>query len=673
MMTHNIKINIWGWLIALLLCVSCEKDSIFTGRDAHIVSFSLTHDGTKYTAAITEDEIIITVPSNVNLNHSQVEYSLCENASIMPLPESINNWNEEHLFRVQAYNSDIFSSYKYTIRHSDIIDQDNVVLSTQSDVNAFAAKGINKIEGNLIIGSSHESQDPITDLSGLSALNQVSLNVVINNSYAGSTLEGLHMLEKVGGLYVGTETSKSSPCKKLSIDLPHLTQATNVVLYSDSIKSISLPSLKTASRLYINSIHLENIDLSMLEEVNGDFTLKGNNGGSALNASNNVLTIIDLPQLKTIHGNFTLENLWGVRNVQLTSLTAINGALDIKYIRTVKNISLPSLTQVDGAVNIQANDAMTHLSIPMLKKASSLNIASYNLYSINLLNIDMKALEDIDGTFTIKFFGGKTLEFPALKRIGGAMTLNTLQFLETLSIPSLSQCGAMTIQTCPSLKACDMSKIEETTSITLSGCASMNFSAPQKVTGNVSISGLIGDTIYGSAEIGGSLTISTTNEKLTIYNTKNIGAFSHTSGSALVEFSMPDLEEAGNINISSLNIATKYSMPHLNKVNGNLSIKGLYLAKDLDMSSLTTITGSFTFYGGTSKSYASRSTITNLNTFSALTSAKKVDIRYAGALVDYSGLKNVIPSLSSASSWKVQDCAYNPTYQDMIDGKFTNN
>ncbi len=672
-MTHNIKINIWGWLIALLLCVSCEKDSIFTGRDAHIVSFSLTHDGTKYTAAITEDEIIITVPSNVNLNHSQVEYSLCENASIMPLPESINNWNEEHLFRVQAYNSDIFSSYKYTIRHSDIIDQNNVVLSTQSDVNAFAAKGINKIEGNLIIGSSYESQDPITDLSGLSSINQVSLNVVINNSYAGSTLDGLHMLEKVGGLYVGTETSKSSLCKKLSIDLPHLTQATNVVLYSDSIKSISLPSLKTTSRLYINSIHLENIDLSKLEKVEGDFTLKGNNGGSALDVSNNVLTIIDLPQLKTIHGNFTLENLWGVRNVQLTSLTTINGALDIKYIRSAKNISLPNLTQVDGAVNIQANDAMTHLSIPMLKKASSLNIASYNLYSINLLNIDLKALEDIDGTFTIQFFGGKTLEFPVLKRIGGTMTLNTLQFLETLNTPLLKSCGGIILQQCSSLKTCNMSGVEETGTLTVTACPAIEFYSPQKVTGNATIGGALGSIISGPIEIGGTLSVTPTNEIFSIPMTQKVGTFNHTSGATLVEFSMPDLEEAGNINISSLNVATKYSMPRLNKVNGNLSIKGLYLAKDLDMSSLTTITGTFTFYGGTSKSYASRSTITNLNTFSALTSAKKVDIRYAGALVDYSGLKNVIPSLSSASSWKVQDCAYNPTYQDMIDGKFTNN
>lgn len=144
------------------------------------------------------------------------------------------------------------------------------------------------------------------------------------------------------------------------------------------------------------------------------------------------------------------------------------------------------------------------------------------------------------------------------------------------------------------------------------------------------------------------------------------------SGEALKKLNVYSVADAVRY-FSGVQVKDYGGIGGLKTVNGNLSIKGLYVAKDLDMSSLTTVTSTFTFYGATSRSYASRSTITNLDTFYALTSAKKVDIRYAGALVDYSGLKNVIPSLSSSSSWKVSDCAYNPSYDDMLNGRYTNN
>jgi hypothetical protein len=668
------KIKIWCLLIAVILCAACEKESIFTGSDAHIISFSLTANGVKYPAAITEEEIIISVPSDVNLNNAQVKYELCENASIMPLPEEISNWNEEHTFRIQAHNSAIFNQYIYTVRVNDLVEDGNVLLQTQSQVNDFAAKKINKIEGNLIIGTaSKDTQDPVKDLTALSYLKEVGLNIVINNGFAGNTLEGLHNIEKAGGLYIGTDNVKTSTVQKISVDMPLLSHTTNIVVYCDSVKSLELPALKRASRLHINSIQLEKLDLSSLETVEGEFTLKGNKGGSSVTDSNNILLSINLPKLKNVIGPFTLENLWAVRDFEIPALETVNGALDIKYVRTVKNITLPVLKTVSGAVNIEANDGMSSLSLPLLKSAASVNIASYNNFSINLLKINMEKIENIDGAFTVKYYAGKSLSLPLLKTIGGAMTLNTLQFLETLNTPLLKSCGGIILQQCSSLKTCNMSGVEETGTLTVTACPAIEFYSPQKVTGNATIGGALGSIISGPIEIGGTLSVTPTNEIFSIPMTQKVGTFNHTSGATLVEFSMPDLEEAGNINISSLNVVTKYSMPRLNKVNGNLSIKGLYLAKDLDMSSLTTITGTFTFYGGTSKSYASRSTITNLNTFSALTSAKNVDIRYAGALVDYSGLKNVIPSLSSASSWKVQDCAYNPTYQDMIDGKFTNN
>ena len=61
--------------------------------------------------------------------------------------------------------------------------------------------------------------------------------------------------------------------------------------------------------------------------------------------------------------------------------------------------------------------------------------------------------------------------------------------------------------------------------------------------------------------------------------------------------------------------------------------------------------------------------ITNLDFLNSLKVAGAVKIEYCGNLTDFSGLKNILASISG-ENWSVKECAYNPTYEDMVAGRY---
>lgn len=81
---------------------------------------------------------------------------------------------------------------------------------------------------------------------------------------------------------------------------------------------------------------------------------------------------------------------------------------------------------------------------------------------------------------------------------------------------------------------------------------------------------------------------------------------------------------------------------------------------------------SLTFNGSSYASGASSFKLrTNLEDFSNVEEIGDVTIKWWGAISDFSGLKKAVPSLTS-TTWNVlENLVYNPTYQDMVDGKYT--
>lgn len=86
-------------------CNDKEENQPFAGIDNHITSFALTaKDGTVYRAALVGDEIVVSIPRNVSLEGATADYELCEQAILYPDPARITDWDNEHRFRVMAYN-----------------------------------------------------------------------------------------------------------------------------------------------------------------------------------------------------------------------------------------------------------------------------------------------------------------------------------------------------------------------------------------------------------------------------------------------------------------------------------------------------------------------------------------------------------------------------------------
>lgn len=666
------------WILVPFSSCTDDDNSPFEGNDNSIVSFSLTIDGVMYKGSIEGTDITITVPSDIDLSDATVEYTLCENATILPDPKSIDDWNDEQVFRIEAYNNE-YTSYKYSIVRSDIVNNGNVTLLTQSDVDAFGAKKINLITGNLIIGQAVNSstEDDITNLDPLKSLTQVNYNVVINNSFNGSNIDGLGNLKQIGGLYIGSSTVAASSLKTLFVSLPNLESAGNIIAYSDSLTSFSMPQLISVGNVYINSINLKEIKLSALTNCTGDLTIKAITGTTySETKSNQLLTSISMPYLQEVAGSLSIENFWKVTELNLNHLQSVAQNFQIKYVRTIENITIPELKTVGGTVNIQANDGMESLSMPKLTEAESLNIASVNTYSINLVEINLNAFESTSGNFVIQYAGAKTMSFENLKKVGGNLQLSYLQFLKELSIPLLEEASTLTFTSIPLLTEFNASKLNKLTNLSIQNCTKLAlFKSPQEITGNVSLNGsnkVCSFTLLQDLEkIVGALTLSNyNNTEITISGLKYIGSYTQTSGTNITSLTLTDVEEIGIITISGLTKLTSFSAPKL-KTAGNFSFKGSILLTNIELPLFTTVTNTFTFYGGTNTSSGNNCIITDLNAFASLSTIGKVDINYASQLCDFSGLKNAIETLSE-SNWTVKNCKYNATYQNMVDGKYTN-
>lgn len=674
-------------IIKTLLFASCfllsscsDEDSDFAGNDDRFVSFSLTVNGVLYPASIIDNQMSITVPYGTDLSNAEVSYQLSENATVSPDPKSVVDWSADQVFRVQSYNSK-YSAFTYSLSIKNNEVEDNITLLTQADVDAFASKNINSISGNLIIGSINipdEEYDAIINLDGLSSLKEVRYNIVINNSFAGTNLDGLSNLEKIGGIYLGTTSNLAKPVKRIDIELPNLQSTGNLILSSDSLTSVLLPKLENVSEAYINSRNLKELNLNRLSESRGDLILIGS---SAITASegttNSSLKSIELPELTKIAGNFLIENFWKLSNLNVSSLNSIDGELKFNLIRTIKEIQLPALESVKGNFTLDSNDGMTKFTAPKLATTGKFLIASLNLYSINLTDLDLSSLNTVYGDFNISYAACKELTLPSLTKVDGTLFLNTLSFVESFKAPLLTSCQKIRLSSLSLLEKADISKIQDLADIDIYTCKSLaELICPTTITGNLKFAPSSEEQdfsiIKGLENVEGEVNLASFSyPRLEVVGIKKIGKIAISANRDIVNVSFPQVENIGTFSIINASKMETLSLPQLARLE-SFNITNCIKLSDMKFPKLAVIDGLFKFYGASSASGAKNSLIRDFDTFSSLNSVGSADIKYAGSLADFTGLKNIISKLN-ASSWSVSGCQYNPTFQDMLDGKYTKN
>lgn len=674
------KIYVFIILLAagLLALTGCsEDDSNFTGEDCYFVSFSLTIDGVVYPAKIIEKEILVEIPYGVDVSKAEVSYSLNENATLLPDPASVKDWTSDQLFRVQAFNKN-FSTFTYSFSFTDVTATENVILLTQAEVDEFAGKNINKIDGNLIIGervSSVGEGEEIANLDGLSSITSVKYNIIINNSFAGTDLNGLLNLQKAGGLYLGSATNEANPQKRIEIAFSNLESVGNVIINSDSVMSISFPKVENLADVYIGSRFLTDIEFPNLQNCYGNFIMNGSRQQypSAQN-SNLALNAILLPKLGAVSGNFSLNSLMKLSVLSVESLQAIYGNCEVKSLNALELINFPMLERIDGDFTMTGNSEISKILAPELVSVRSINFSNGSTYSIKVEDVILSNLTHVQKGLTLAYLGSKKMELPKLEDVGESIVLQNASNLLSFDIPLLKACKSIRFTGVNLIESADFSKIEnlEKVEIYNSGAIESLF-LPKSISGDLTISASGNNDSFidfGNLElVGGILSIENFSKPvLEIKKIKRAGAVSLTRSNSVIEsVRIPSLTECGDLTMNYFRVIESLSMPLLTKI-GSFSITECPLLDDIAIPSLEKIEGQLKLHGNRwNQNYI----ITNLDDFAALTSVGSVSIQYAPQLNDFTGLKNVVDEMDS-KDWVISGCKYNPTLQDMLDGKYAN-
>ncbi len=155
--------------------------------------------------------------------------------------------------------------------------------------------------------------------------------------------------------------------------------------------------------------------------------------------------------------------------------------------------------------------------------------------------------------------------------------------------------------------------------------------------------------------------------KITISSVKELKLYSQNSGQKQIELGFTDLENMGELSISLTDLVT-LKAPKLKKMD-KLNLMNPWALETIEFPLLREITSEMIIKGANWAGAASRCLMPNLNAFAAVEKIGRVDIVNCAHLNDFSGLESAMPSLNE-ENWKVENCKYNPTFQNMLDGAY---
>ncbi|MCD8081321.1 MAG: hypothetical protein LUF04_13260 [Bacteroides sp.] len=691
-------------LFLLTFCMQgCSDDKEFLPEDADdnfITSVKLTVGEDTYTAQIENQQITVTVPYTVSLNHAEVEFIYSTSATILPDPSSITNWDEERPFKVTSYNGDP-RDYTYRVIKDEIRQEGDVTILSRADIDALAEKGVTVILGNLTLGCDDPEATPLEDLKGLELLKEIKGALIIRNSYQGNDLLALEAITSIGGLQLG---SSGSPSEALNgealLSLPRLISIDGEVrIYSDRIQWIHLPALTTiAGNVTIHSATLVSTNLSALTSIAGDLVLTGYTKES----TGSELMYVEIPSLETVSGKIEITAFPKLMGITFEKLTSAGAVLLPHIPFEFETIRLPNLKNVEGDIDFTSNSA---------------DVIGGTLQNTGIKEIGMDQLQSVGGRITLSRLAALTRlpDLSDLHQLGG-LKLNNIQALtdQELDISHINFGGDSLILsntnihsiygpeelnatlylngTYPEIEGISSLKdlyyygrnhgpvtlpfatVEKNIYMYLHECTELHMPALKEVGGYFSVdyqmTALHTLQVPALRKVGGQLYIRSGNiTSLSLTSLEEVG-----TGTEIV---YSDNESPGTIDILTTGLS-ELSFPKLKKVAG----KGLAVqttevmteaCESIRFPSLEEIEGCLLLSGEVYDSGYSDWFPDQKLSQVLLPNLKKTDaVKIIGysLLEDFSMFKNVVEQLSD-KTWTVKNCRYNPTYEDMKAGQYT--
>ncbi|ULB33825.1 MULTISPECIES: DUF5018 domain-containing protein [Proteiniphilum] len=646
-----------GFFAVMLL--SCATESPFNGEDNRLLSFSLTTGGKEYKGAVKNSEIIISLPVETDLNNAKVAYTLSENATILPEPEKITNWNDEQVFNVFSYNG-VKRTYVIHIKRQLGQAEGTVLLATDGDVKAFAEKNITAVEGDLIIGN-ETGTDSISNIDALTYVTKVGYKLIINSTYKGKDLSGLRNLEETGSIIVNANKYLSD------ITLKNLKKVgQDLFVNSHSVKQIVLPMLETVdSKLFISSNKLTDLQLPILKR-GGDIKISGSSLG-----------ILKLRELEETLNSIILQEVPSLTTLDLSKLKEIRGDLIIKGPELV-GLKLNNLTRVGGNLNIN-NSKITSALFPSLTETGDLFIVNNN----NLKNISLKNLKTVKGNLELRSIPITSVEDMAnINSIDGKLITNNLPSLKDISpifrnLTNLSELS-MTFVLCEGVVDVSKTGVEQ---VLLDQCNNLEEIIVPEVMKELYVGG---DTnaprkkpirISGLKEVEQKIEIS----NLILSEPQDWVLTGLESGSIFIKnsmnlksFSAPDLKEAKELWIREDRNSKHWesiSFAKLTKLN-KLNCVQMFSLKTIECPMLQEInTLSISDWKDKNEK------LTHLNGLSSLEKIEFLTLKNISNFNDYSFLKKAITNGSITKeiwnrNFSIANNGYNPTFQDLQAGHY---
>lgn len=623
----------------MLLICGCSDKYNFDGVDNSLTSFSLkTTDGNVYQGSIGPDNIVkIELDNEIDLNNSKVSYSISYKATILPNPEHITDWNNEQVFNVISKDGHK-KTYTVKIIRKEMTYDGNIVLKNDNDVADLANKKITEIKGDLIIGS-ESGEEKIENIDALTYLKKVRHAIIVNKGYKGKELSGLRNIVEAGKLVIDNDSITDITLKSLK----EIRQSLSVK--GQSLGKFSLPKLTTIEQDWtISANKLTNLDFPKLKKSGG------------FNIESKSLSIIEFKELEEITGDLRIENMSSLFKLALPKLKSVKGSLTIKQNKLLQIAKADNLESVKGDFEVSGS-AISSLTLTKLQEAGSDFTITNNT---SLKTLVTKQLKEIGGNLIISSLPVKNLQ---------DLSVETAKSIELSNLSSLEDISSYIAKIKAVKEKLNLKYINIATELDLrhiqfsheenngNNNSEVTLDNSPKIT-KVLLPQNVGISITGSSDLeqemptiiegGGNvqnleynLKVKN-NARLVLNGFKKIHSLSISSNIEVIE--APVLEEA-EIRINNATGFKELKTPHMKRI-GYLSLNAGW-------------------NGGNHK-------MKNLNFLSDVDIIKKISIRNFKELNDYSGLKRAIENNSlNSSNFSISGCAYNPKYQDLLDGKFT--
>lgn len=375
---------IYGLLLLLVMGTGSCKREHFCNEDNYIESLSFIMGEHIFNGEIKGNEILMNLPENIDMKEIKVKYELSERAAIEPLPQDVKEWKESNTFTVYAQNEQT-REYTVLIKRIPVSAKMNVVLNSDDELEAFAHKGINQIDGDLIIGMS-SGKEKVTSLKGLESLKEINYRLIIGKGYTGTDLKGLDNLQKAGSILIDKGAADDEP---LSVNLPALTRCYNdITLRRERISTIDFEKLETLKDLKIYSCVEKSMNFKSLKYAHS--ILLENQGDDEEYAE-----VIDFPQLTKTDEPLRISNINQVKKLSLGALTEIPG-ININGMHGLKTIYAPKLAQVNELYFAYIK-GLQKIDMPQLSEATKIKLQeTEELENLGEFLAQFRRLENFD-------------------------------------------------------------------------------------------------------------------------------------------------------------------------------------------------------------------------------------------------------------------------------------